>query len=297
MHEQFDPFDLGNDSAFAVWKKEKIDTHSAMQHLPVVRISNLAVPSDRERAELARRCRAVNFALYEAGDDTRHDTRGNLRGFCDALGLKIAEKHRSAGEGGIVALSPTDDPDKKGFIPYSQKALNWHTDGYYNPPGEEIRAMALHCVRPAADGGENQLLDPDIAYIRLRDINPRYIEALSHPSAMTIPAYEDTKGETRAASTGPVFLRSDEGALTMRYTARTRSIHWRDDPMTRKAAQELIDLLCSDEPCIARVKLAAGQGVLCNNVLHNRTGFDAKLATQSDRLLFRIRFHNRVKEN
>lgn len=83
----------------------------------------------------------------------------------------------------------------------------------------------------------------------------------------------------------------------MRYTVRTRSIHWRDDPMTRKAAQELIDLLSGDEPCIARVKLTAGQGLLCNNVLHNRTSFDAELATQSDRLMFRIRFHNRVKED
>lgn len=296
MPERFDPFDLGNDSAFAAWKKTKIENHWATQNLPAVRISDLAAPSEHERAELSRRCGAVNFAVYETGEEAPDDVRRNLRGFCESLGLIIAEEHRSAGEGGIVALSPSDEPDKKGFIPYSTKALNWHTDGYYNPPGKEIRAMALHCVRPALDGGVNQLLDPDIAYLRLRDLDPGYIVALSHPQAMTIPAYDDPKGATRPASTGPVFLRSDEGELAMRYTARTRSIHWRDDELTRRASQELIDLLTSDEPSLVRVKMAKGQGVLSNNVLHNRTGFDLGSAAPSDRLLFRIRFHNRVKE-
>jgi len=287
-----DYLSLDNLGAYAIWKKRKIENHLAMRGLPPVKIQTLATPTVQERAELMRRCRAINVALYETQVGAADDIRRGLSGFCQSLGLKIAEKHRSAGQAGIVALSPSDDPDKKAFIPYSTKALNWHTDGYYNPPGEEIRAMALHCVRPAFKGGGNQLLDPEIAYIRLRDINPDYIAALSHPQAMTIPGYNDPNGKIRAASIGPVFLRGENGRLTMRYTARTRSIHWRDDEMTRKAAKELIDLLTGNEPCIARVTLSKGQGILCNNVLHNRTGFDAN----NDRLMFRIRFHNRVKE-
>ena len=48
--------------------------------------------------------------------------------------------------------------------------------------------MLLHCTAAAETGGENGLLDHEIAYIRLRDKDPDHIEALMHPEAMTIPA-------------------------------------------------------------------------------------------------------------
>ena len=58
----------------------------------------------------------------------------------------------------------------------------------------------LHCVSPAADGGENGLLDPEIAYLRLRDENPEFIRALMAPDAMTIPANTEEGGENRAGA-------------------------------------------------------------------------------------------------
>jgi hypothetical protein len=42
-----------------------------------------------------------------------------------------------------------------------------------------VRGLILHCVQSAATGGENQLLDHEIAYILLRDENPDHIRALS----------------------------------------------------------------------------------------------------------------------
>ena len=81
----------------------------------------------------------------------------------------------------------------------------------------------------------------------------------------------------------------------MRYTARSRSIHWRDTPDTRAAVAALSEILNDDDPLMLTVRMQAGQGVLCNNVLHNRTGFDRDAERPSDRLLFRVRFHNRVK--
>jgi hypothetical protein len=64
------------------------------------------------------------------------------------------------------------------FIPYTHKPINWHTDGYYNTLDRRILGMTLHCAQDAEAGGENALLDHEIAYIQLRDANPDYIAAL-----------------------------------------------------------------------------------------------------------------------
>ncbi len=77
---------------------------------------------------------------------------------------------------------------RTGYVPYSNRSLSWHTDGYYNDKERQINAVVLHCAASAASGGENALLDPEIAYIRLRDEDPRFITAFEHPECMTIPA-------------------------------------------------------------------------------------------------------------
>ncbi len=268
------------------------------QHLVnIVEIANLGAPSTAERDELARQCAIGNAVFYAARDQTddAEKTRDSLREFSRAMGLRIAEKHRSAGRQGIVALQISTAKNQRGYIPYSRKPMNWHTDGYYNAADQRIRAMVLHCVRPAADGGVNQFLDPEIAYIRLRDESPDYIDALMHPRAMTIPENREKDGKLRPASIGPVFsVDADSGQLEMRYTARTRSISWRDDAMTARAVAFLSGLLAASDPYMQTLKMQAGQGVLCNNALHNRTGFDPDSSAGSDRLLYRIRFHNRV---
>ena len=83
----------------------------------------------------------------------------------------------------------------------------------------------------------------------------------------------------------------------MRYTARTRSIEWRDDPATRDASQWMREWLVSDEPYKLRIKLNAGQGILNNNVLHNRTEFFDEPASSKHRVMLRVRFHDRIGEN
>ena len=152
------------------------------------------------------------------------------------LGLARLHANPLADEDGISSLEAAPEKAGRGYIPYSNQRLLWHTDGYYNAPEQRIRAFILHCVRPAAAGGENRLLDPEIAYILLRDADPQYVKALSAPDAMTIPANAADGAELRPAQTGPVFS-ADAGALHMRYTARTRSIEWRpDDDDARRGA-------------------------------------------------------------
>ncbi len=116
-----------------------------------------------------------------------------------------------------------------------------------------------------------------------------------HPGAMTIPENLEPDGKLRPVSTGPVFLADPAtGRLQMRYTARTRSIEWRDDPLTREAVDWLGDWLASDEPLMLSGRLAAGEGLLNNNVLHNRSGFEDGADATRARVMLRVRFMNRI---
>ncbi|MEZ5715979.1 MAG: TauD/TfdA family dioxygenase [Paracoccaceae bacterium] len=268
---------------------------NSREQAPVV-LSDLANPTESERAEIVERCRTSNFAHYSsppAQDDST--TRAQLRSFADAFGLRIAEAHRSGGDQGIVALRVSDAPSQKGYIPYSTKGMNWHTDGYYNAPDNLISAFVLHCFAQAAEGGTNDILDPEILYIRLRDDHPAFLHALMHPQAMTIPENVEPDGSVRPASVGPVFYAdAATGRMQMRYTARTRSIEWRDDPATREAEAWLREYLPAGDPLMVRLRLEPGQGILNNNVLHNRTAFANGADSDHTRVIFRVRFHNRI---
>jgi len=78
----------------------------------------------------------------------------------------------------------------------------------------------------------------------------------------------------------------------MRYTARTRSIEWKQDPVTLAAVAALERLLASDLPHIHRARLEPGMGLLCNNVLHDRAAFNDDPA--HPRLLYRARYYERI---
>ena len=296
---QFDWKNLGDTDSYQAWRETKLAAAETARDAEPVALDSFAAPGSAARDEIRLRCARDNFAIYDLGapPGDPDSVRSDLRRFAAAFGLTIAERHRSAGAEGLVALSPSSAAGKRGYIPYSTRAMNWHTDGYYNAPQDRISGFVPHCVRPAeSGGGENQLLDPEIAYIRLRDQNPDFVRALMHPAAMTIPENRESDGSVRPASVGPVFYPDpDTGRLQMRYTARTRSIAWRDDPLTAAAQAALRDTLERGDPLIVSISLSAGQGVLNNNILHNRTGFDKEAEGDSARLIYRVRFRNRVQ--
>jgi alpha-ketoglutarate-dependent taurine dioxygenase len=246
--------------------------------------------SDSEAAEIRRLCAVANMAVYASplADLADKDIARRLGA---RLGLARLQANPLADEDGISSLEVAAEKSGRGYIPYSNRRLLWHTDGYYNAPEQRIRAFLLHCVRPAATGGENRLLDPEIAYLLLRDADPQYVQALSAPDAMTIPANEEDPAAQRAAQTGPVFS-EDGGALHMRYTARTRSIEWRPDEVTQAAVRHLRQILDSDSPYVFRLKLQGGQGLVCNNVLHDRSEFTD--SPGAGRLVYRARYADRI---
>ena len=131
-----------------------------------------------------------------------------------------------------------------------------------------------------------------MVYLKIRDENPAFIVALSAPDVMTIPARTDEEGVARAEQSGPVFSVDEHGKLHMRYTARTRSIEWKQDDISRAAVACLVQVLASDSPYIYSARLESGMGLLCNNVLHDRAAFEDNPA--SPRLLYRARYYERI---
>jgi hypothetical protein len=63
------------------------------------------------------------------------------------LGLHRLDGNWLADEDGISPIAVAPAGDRPAFIPYTNRPIKWHTDGYYHPPDSQIRAMVLHCVR------------------------------------------------------------------------------------------------------------------------------------------------------
>jgi alpha-ketoglutarate-dependent taurine dioxygenase len=287
------PFDLGDEAAYRVWRQAKLAAYPKSLSEIVVQVNDPRQLTATEHAAILDRCRRANMAIYASAHTEAEKNLPKRMG--EQFGLVHLDHNVLADEDAISTLTVAEEKEgmRADFIPYTNRAIRWHTDGYYNPPGRRICGMILHCVQSAEEGGENRLLDHDIAYILLRNQNPDFIRALSEQDAMTIPARMDDTGVARAAETGPVFsVLPESGVLHMRYTARTKSIEWKDTPETRAAVAALEAILAGDSPFIFQGRLEPGMGLICNNVLHDRTGFNDSPAHK--RVIYRGRYLDRI---
>ena len=289
------PFDLANEAGYGVWRAGKLANYPVLAADLIVPINAAAALTKQEHAAILERCRKTNLAIYEVTGGGETDKLA-ISAFGRQFGLATLDMNLRADEDSITSLRVVEASAGTHYIPYTNRPLNWHTDGYYNRLDEQVCGIVMHCVSTSASGGDNLFLDPEMAYLLLRDENPDYIRALMQPDAMTIPANIEAGVELRPAQSGPVFsVAQDTGALHMRYTARTRSIAWKDDRNTRQAVGFLLELLASDSIYIVRHRLCAGQGIICNNVLHKREAFADDASSGQERLLYRARYHERIR--
>jgi len=285
------PFDPANAAAYGEWRARKLDGYPTDLSGLMVDLRDPRAPTPAERDALVLRCRKANLAIYASA--VRDADKDIPRRLGHHVGLDRLDHNWLADDDGISQVMVAGNSERGDYIPYTNRPIRWHTDGYYNPPERRICAMLLHCVAAAAAGGENALLDHEIAYLLLRDANPEFVRALMQPVVMTIPARTDDTGVARPAETGPVFsIDPVTGDLHMRYTARTRSIEWKQDSATREAVAFLERLLATPSPYVHRLTLRPGMGILSNNVLHDRAGFDDDPARP--RLLYRARYYDRI---
>lgn len=285
-----DPFDPDNHTAYTRWRKEKLASAPLTSSELIVEINDPRALSASEHAALLDRIKRCNMVVYAS--NVLDEDNGIPRDLAAQFGLKHLDANWLADEDGISEIKVNSNGTRQSYIPYTDRPIKWHTDGYYNTPERKIRSMLLHCVRSAKQGGENHLMDHEIAYLLLRDENPDFIRALTQSDAMTIPERVDDQDGVRSVQTGPVFSTNADGSLHMRYTARTRSIEWKQDDMTRSAVAALEKLLATATEHIYQARLEPGMGLLCNNVLHDRAAFEDDATTP--RLLFRARYYERI---
>jgi alpha-ketoglutarate-dependent taurine dioxygenase len=284
------PFHLEDDAAFQRWSDAKLVRYPADLGELIVEVKDPRRLTAAEHAAMLDRLRRANMVLYAGPADAD-------RAIPPALGRQFGvtrlDHNWLSDPDGLTSLTVAADGPRAGYIPYTDRAIQWHTDGYYNAADQQIHALLLHCVEPAARGGENRLFDHEIAYLLLRRENPDYIRALMAPDALTIPPGIEAGGVARPERTGPVF-RVDPvgGTLHMRYTARRHNAIWKDDLLTRSAAQRLLAILEGSEAGVLQGLLQAGMGLISNNVLHDRAAFED--APESPRLLYRARFYDRL---
>ena len=284
-------FDLADEVAYRSWRAEKLARFPKTLGELVVEVRDPRALSGPEKQALLECCARANMAVYAspvAGDpDKEIPRRLGLQ-----LGLRDLDPNYLADDDGISPLMVAEHGTRGEFIPYTNRGIRWHTDGYYNPGERTVRAVLLHCVRRAESGGENDLLDHEIVYIQLRDLDPQHVRALTAQDALTIPARIENGRVERPAQSGPVFSVDAAGFLHMRYTARAVSIEWKKDAATQAALTALEHILGADLPWKFHGRLEPGMGLVSNNVLHTRTPFTDSPAHQ--RLIYRARYYQRV---
>ena len=150
------PFDLGDEREYRRWRERKLrDRPERLEDL-FVDLQDPGQLTPRERAALLERCARANMAVCRSPVVDEDKSIPRLLGV--QLGLERLDGNFLADDHGISSITPGAGTRGE-FIPYTDRAIGWHTDGYCNPAPRRIRAMTLHCVR----------------------------DALSPPDAMTIP--------------------------------------------------------------------------------------------------------------
>jgi len=287
------PFDLDDGDSYARWRERKLQSQPQSLEDLIVEIGDPRRLTPAEREALTARCQRANMAVYASrvGNEATKDIPLELG---RQLGLVRLDSNLGADDDGITSLQVVREGSRGSYIPYTNRPIHWHTDGYYNEPAAQIHGLILHCIHPAAEGGGNALMDHEMAYLLLRDADPEHVRALMAADAMTIPANAVEGQMLRPSRSGPVFSMARDGHLHMRYTKRLRNVIWRDDALTREAVANLVAILDGDSSAIFRATLQVGQGLVCNNVLHDRAGFRNGADPKSTRLLYRARYYDRV---
>ena len=273
---------------FSRWWDDRLARYRGAIEDLSVEIDNPLKLSANERHALAARVRDTNMAIYRCRQPGNVD-RAAIQALTSQLGLGKPDSNLCAADDGLSELEVNHSPTHQRYIPYSNRPIGWHTDGYYHTPERTIRAMTLHCVRPAISDGTLQVIDHEIVFGLLHRCDPRYTMALSQSDTMTIPANEAAGSGVRASVSGPVFSHNGD-VLQMRYSARKRNIIWKNDSVVREAIAALQEILDSCADLAVSRRLLPGEGLICNNVPHRRDGFTDPSQPGSGRLIYRGRY-------
>ena len=273
------------------WEDKKLNGFVSQADALMVEIAEAESLKESEKTKILEQQNLV-FYEFKSMKSTSHNTlqssHNALLSLSKQLGLEDFDYNPKSDKTGLTLITVDNNSDTEDeYVPYTTKPLNWHTDGYYNLFNESIHSWLLHCHEPAKHGGENTFLDHEIAYILFNQQN-KNIPSLMDNIAYTIP---ENKKTGRKSVDGYVFsFENKYKKLHMRFTMRENNIHWNENAVNE--VNELKEIIKGSARYHIKYKLDYRQGVITNNILHNRSSF-TNLDNQT-RLIYRIRSKKRV---
>jgi len=243
--------------------------NAASDEIPIVKFGSIS--DTAAIAQICQRVQDAGFAAYEwisSSGATVEDVTNVLQ----ALSLKHGDNGVMRDAGELSLLEDLSGTAKGRFPPYSSKAIQWHTDGYYNAHNDSIRCFTLHCLSPAASGGALVLMDDALLLLAMLVENPSMVTLMSHPNAMTLPQNRDAMGHDRPDRHVPMVTGHDDGSISLRFTTRARNITYRNAE-TEVAAKRAAKLIEAHPQWHRRIKLKQHQGIVTRNILHARDAF------------------------
>ena len=268
-------------SKFLKWATQKENNIPKNINEISVEIKDINRITKNEISKIRSTLDKFNSCLYRSNRDL--ESNSCLLDFAKAVGMKTFDCNNI--EANEISTISSIKSEKIQYIPYTNKALNWHTDGYYDK--KPLFSWLLHCINPADDGGENCLLDHELA---MREYVLSYddIEVLMNKRAITIP---ESQGSNRSEISTYIFsFDNDYEKLHMRFSMRKGNIKMSDKTFTAMSKlTNVIENNCSKYSIT--YKLSKNEGILSNNILHGRNSFkDDKV----QRKLLRIRSYERL---
>ena len=268
-------------SEFLKWAAQKENNIPKNINEISVEIKDINRATKNEISKIKSTLDKFNSCLYRSNRDL--ESNSCLLDFAKAVGMKTFDCNNI--EANEISTISSIKNEKIQYIPYTNKALNWHTDGYYDK--KPLFSWLLHCINPADDGGENYLLDHELA---MREYVLSYddIEVLMNKRAITIP---ESQGSNRSELSTYIFsFDNDYEKLHMRFSMRKENIKMSDNTFTAMSKlTNVIENNCSKYSIT--YKLSKNEGILSNNILHGRNSFkDDKV----QRKLLRIRSYERL---
>lgn len=294
-------FFLSEDNAtdsYKRWRERKLSRAPSSIEELIVQIDDPFSITRAQRAKAREAIARANFALYVTDPARAADPKIPIS-IMSSLGVDRLDFNPESGEDGLTRLTPREKGEYKSsayeYIPYSDRPISWHTDGYYNRPDRRIRSLALHCVRAARVGGANRAIDHEIVYILLRDQDPQGARALFSAGAMTIDARIENGKIVRPERAGHLFKIESGLSLSARYTHRSRYITWSTERYVQRGLERLRAILESQTRHHFSARLEPGWGLIMNNVFHTREGFKRSFDRSTERLLYRARYYDPIE--
>jgi len=275
----------GQSSEFRQWRERRLARQADLRTVAstpfVIQTPDTLTPDHTatrqfRAAELAPIVQATSvygYAHYRFshGSDYRL-MRSQVTAFVHSLGLHRSDQGVIADDDALTLLEHSADSQLARFPPFSNRPLNWHTDGYYN---------------------ELTLLDPELLLIAIYEHDKTIIDYLCEPDSMMLPGSDDQYGHRRPDTAVPVFFVHEDGLLGMRFTTRSRNIRWKNSN-TRAAATRVVEIIESIPQHLTHLRLKRCEGIVTRNILHQRSGY-VDMPASNRRQMLRGRYLDKLK--